>query len=172
MHFLACRDVGTVHKCIARTSFLCIVPFTSCFNDAATTLLVLTFKQECLLWLQSSLKHDWGASLYIKLHYITYSDNVVHCSSTGIRGAYAYDFSWYTAFLTVYMFYVSLIFSWLEGTSLAIITRITNRCYSALFCLGLVCSWWTLDPRFLTIPLELSDVCTRIKARMWIDTVY
>lgn len=49
-HFLAWLEVCALYECIARTSFLCTVPFTSCFNNAVTTLFASTFKQESLLW--------------------------------------------------------------------------------------------------------------------------
>lgn len=77
VHFLAWLDVGAVHECISRTSFLCTVLFTSYFINAATTLLSLTFKKASFwpavlsaIWLS-----DISESLYFKLHYITYSDN-------------------------------------------------------------------------------------------------
>ena len=92
MHFLALLDIGVVRECIARTSFLCTVPFASCFNNTATTLLAVTFKRESLFWpavLQAVWLRCISQSLYIKLRYITYSERVawlmVHCSSVGIR---------------------------------------------------------------------------------------
>lgn len=159
VHFLILLDIGAVHESIGRTLFHYPLPFTSHFNNAATTLLALTLKQESLfgpIVLSATWLRCIPEGVYMKLHYITYSDNAMQlrvcCSSSGIRG------TMYTTSADVLPFCESMF-------NVASIQSI----FKIIFVLFLgqrgISDWqhWQmlLTVWFLSVTVKLSDVCTR-----------